>query len=355
VLRPPAANRRRRHAPHAAAAAAPPPRPDTAAELERAVGESAAAIDDLVREVSRALLLEESAAYVLGEGAEAEARADALRVAVAARLDSLNDAFLPTLESYIESLAGQKEARPGAPDVAALLLDLRAEVLAQLGATLPPEVRALEAACRLRGAARRAALRRHAAGEAEPACSAGRLARAAARLVADMEAAAEVPDRSLLAALCLAREELLEMAAEARLGGAGDAEAEPAPGDAEFAAQRTVPRRTVAFIKGLMEVAAPAERRALLQRAFLEDWSGDGGGEDGDAGGAEDGDDAAEHARAARPGRLLDSVRALQAEMHAAPGGPGGGAAAERLEDVRRDALVALAEVAGEGADEYRP
>jgi hypothetical protein len=205
-------------------------------------------------------------------------------------------------------------------------------------------------------------LRRHISGGAEPRCEAGELERGASELVDDMEGMVEVPDRRLLARLCLLREELQLLqdeaanlgAAEGGGGGGGGGPRGQGQGSSPFSALRAVPRATVAFLKQVMVVSSPERRRALLEKAFREDWDGGAGGPAG-GGAARDGGGASP-AAAVRPGRFLDSVKALQAELL----GPQyrGGAGVDpgtlvRLEEVRREALLVLADLAGEAA--YSP
>jgi hypothetical protein len=191
-------------------------------------------------------------------------------------------------------------------------------------------------------------LRRHTQGGVDPQCEASDLERAASKVIQDMEKLAEVPDRTLLARLCIVREELVELVdaavnskAEQGSGGGG------VLGSSQFTMLRSVPRGAVAFLKEVMQTASSERRQALLEKAFKEDWDGQSGTSPADDAGP---------ATALRPGRFMDSVRAVQAEML----GPqyAGGERIDpgvllRLEEVRREALLVLLDMAGEAG--YAP
>lgn len=208
----------------------------------------------------------------------------------------------------------------------------------------------------------------------------GALALTVARMIQDFEgeneAVDEVPDRRLLARLCLLREELRELSDEAQMGprrntnvavpgstsGIGDnavpvevvvdggednttnnsSTNAPSPSASPYTTLRGVPAREVAFLKELMNVSSSEKRRAVLEAAFRGDVASVGLTGSG-----------------IRPGAFIDCVKALQAEMtgpvfsqtNQNAGGSDG--VLMRLEDIWREAIVVLEDV-GEEA-EYSP
>ena len=203
--------------------------------------------------------------------------------------------------------------------------------------------------------ARMELLRRHTRGEAEPQCDAAQLERAASQLVDDMEASAGVVDSRLLARLCLLREELQQLVDEGtNLSGlgtgnepasGGDSAAAPGQGSSPYTLLRVVPQSTVAFIKELMVVPSSERRRALLEKAFKEDWDG-GTAHVASSRPASSGPGQADGTRDAssgvRPGRLLNGIKALQAELlgpqfqSGGDGGDGSGSGSDSSGDGQR-------------------
>ena len=256
-----------------------------------------------------------------------------------ARLEGMDEAFLAAL-----GVAGDGAAAAGDETAAARLAAVRAEVVRQASTRLTPELRALDAATRAADpAGRRAALT---AADLPPTPL---LFSAASQLIDEMEAASVIPDATLLARLCLAREDVLDGAASAVLAGAVAAHSRMLhAGGAELAAT---------LASNPAPAARPA-RRALAARACFVDgaWevmaaAAPPGGTLDLGGGAAPASPlhglspaasaaAAEAAakRAPRPGRTLTALRALRDEV--AKRGDASGASA--LETARQDVVAVL-------------
>lgn len=316
------------------------------------------------------------------------------------RLADLNATFLPILNSFIEEAKASADGDGAAADPQAaqrrdlvgVLVAIKAEVLSQLGESLPPEMQAIQAALEAPTSEARMATLREATGpDASPRCDAGALALTVGKVLGDFEAAereaeaeaaegdAAPPapvDRAFLARLCLMREELrlladetgMEPGASSESGeappppaqqievevepgvfeaaeGSSDTHAasSPAPSASAspYTALRGVPARESAFIKELVSVGSSERRRALLEAAFRGDLAA-----------------AGPTGAGVRPGAFMDCLRAVQAELTgpAYEGAQGAGAAPEmlgRLEEVWREAVLVLEDLAGQAA--YSP
>ena len=211
----------------------------------------------------------------------------------------------------------------------------------------------------------------------------GSLALTVARMIQDFEgeneAVDEVPDRQLLARLCLLREELRHLSDESRMGpgnsnisvpgstsGTGNdavpvevvvdgadkdkdttatagSKNVPSPSASPYTTLRGVPAREVAFLKELMNVGSSERRRVLLEAAFRGDLATVG-----------------INGAGVRPGAFIDCIKALLDEMNG-PGyindtneGPSDGVMI-RLEDIWREAIVVLEDIGGDADAEYSP
>lgn len=371
-----------------------------------------AAIDEMVREVTQELFLSAAVEEAMAaqraaqqaqgqqpqQEAESEGSADdpdaILRRVVAARIDGLDDTFLATLNVYI---AGAQQK--GQQTIADLLHLIKEEVLRQIAGRLAPELQVLNAALQAPDQeARLAVVRQHALMEGAvkdqvldvateqsgagttaqlPYCSMEDLQRAVTQVLDDMEGSLEIIDRRLLARVVLLQDGLQQRQLQAQFlaggggegGGAVPSHLVPGGGYRELGA---VPRAVATFVKELVRVGSEERRRALLRKAFGEDWIlGAASAEERDDGleGA-----ASEHAggsvaagqgqqgardpgEAVRPGRFMQGLAALQAEMLDAVAGSGepvSSAMLERVESIRREAVAVLEDMAGEGP-EYRP
>lgn len=192
----------------AASSSSPPPpdmTDDERAAVRAAVDSAARTLDEIVEEVSREVFVSEAAAYVFDSDADV-ALSDAVRGAVARRLEWLDGNFLAAVGAYADA-AG----RMGNAQLARMLALLRDEVLSQVTLRMPAPVRVLDSALREeRMGARLKVLRTALAGGAGdvPGSDMQSLAAAANQFVDDMEDQPEVADRVLLARLVLIREEL---------------------------------------------------------------------------------------------------------------------------------------------------
>eukprot|EP00887_Chlorella_sp_A99_P006768 scaffold3.g6768.t1 len=344
-----------------------------------------AAIDEMVREVTQELFLSAAVEEAMAaqraaqqaqgqqpqQEAESEGSADdpdaILRRVVAARIDGLDDTFLATLNVYIagaQQKGQQTIAALQAPDQEARLAVVRQHALME-GAV---KDQVLDVATEQSGAGTTAQL---------PYCSMEDLQRAVTQVLDDMEGSLEIIDRRLLARVVLLQDGLQQRQLQAQFlaggggegGGAVPSHLVPGGGYRELGA---VPRAVATFVKELVRVGSEERRRALLRKAFGEDWIlGAASAEERDDGleGA-----ASEHAggsvaagqgqqgardpgEAVRPGRFMQGLAALQAEMLDAVAGSGepvSSAMLERVESIRREAVAVLEDMAGEGP-EYRP
>ncbi|GBF97706.1 hypothetical protein Rsub_09764 [Raphidocelis subcapitata] len=199
--------RRRAAAPPARAAAADPPplTADERAALRASVDAAAATLDEIVEEVSREVFVSEAAAYLYEEAADV-AMADAVRGAVARRIEWLDANFLAAVGAY-----GEAARQAGDGPLVELLGLLRDEVLSQVTLRMPAPLRVLDAALQHdRITARLRVLRAALAGGRGdvPGVGMEALAATANQFVDDMEDQEIVADRVLLARLVLVREEL---------------------------------------------------------------------------------------------------------------------------------------------------
>lgn len=342
-------------------------------------------IDEMMGEISREMFLGAAVAHVTDSAESGGSPGEVVSAVVGRHLEQLDSSFLSTLDAYIQG-AGDR----GAADVAEVLLLVRDEVLQRLGQRLPPEMQLLEAALSAGGSKERLALlQRYAAlgpetlpARPEPAaaqqaqaegddmpssnssggaadgpwlhCLAADLERAASQVVEDMELMLEVPDRRLLAKMVLLREEVQQMLVEAAfLGSGGALSPEHAALELPFRQLGAVPRSCAVFLQRLMTLSSPSERRALLEHAFQADREGEPAGAGDRATNFEQLRAEVERPRDwVRPGRFMQSLNALQQEMLI--GSEAGGARAddavlERLENIRREALAVLIDMAGEG------
>jgi hypothetical protein len=359
---------------------------DFDAQLEKDINESTQAVDAMVQEISKNLFIDTATAYVVGENATAEAFQEAVATAVKARLDTLNETFLPIINSYVESVEESGENK----DLLGLLLAIKGQVLSQLAERLPPEMRIIQKALESSGAEERMQFLRNETSSSTNAINPGSLAFTVARMIADFEgddeeAAEEVADRGLLARLCLLREELRQLADEAEMtpwkktsgngtSGGSDNEtnevnvevmlegendytqvdqqnetdssdsdqtataAAPAPSASPYTALRGVPAREVSFLKDIMGVASSEKRRGLLETAFRGNTNSNNTSGSTTIG-------------IVRPGAFMDCIKALQAEML----GPKYGYGADtnqgtllRLEEVWRESILVLEDIAGD-------
>lgn len=345
-----------------------------------------AAADDL-QDIVRTIITEASAdkvvAQLAGDSADGiEARAVAK--VVDARLPLLGDSFLAALGVYL-----QEAEKMGDVLTQGVLLAVRDRVLTSLSAKLPPEMQLLEALLAAADYPARLGIMReaHNAAEAEaaaaarqqggrgfgstgaaadraaeaaaeaagvrpvPACDLTAVVAAASQFIEDMEDSTEVVGKTLLARLCVIREEVSNFFAQSKWARPKDGGKEQRQ-QQEGAAQRdVVPQREVAFLKELLAVSDPTARMAYIEMSMRDGWSAGAAGRQ-QAPGSSKGE--ATSKQLIRPGRLMSCVSATQARMlaEAERGAPVGEMTLMRMEEVRREVLQVLEGMAqGTGSD----
>ncbi|KAK9798552.1 hypothetical protein WJX73_002951 [Symbiochloris irregularis] len=193
--------------------------------------------------------------------------AEATRKIVADRINRLDEGFLGGLEAYSTALR-----RSNQEDLADRLDAIRIEVLDQLTDRLPPEVRVLNTVTQLMDRNDRRGIIKEAAkgGYGKlPKVELPGLWLAANQVISDMEEAEALPDRRLLAMVCVVREEVQFVARELRQANGEFA--------AALKAQRNMlPQAALAFLQRLLQVSDPLQRQALLAKGFREDAKGKG-------------------------------------------------------------------------------
>jgi len=130
-----------------------------------------------------------------------------------------------------------------------------------------------------------------------PACDVATLLATTGRLLDDTQGRKDnvLTDKSLVAKLCLIREELRQVVDETSMKLSADGgPAANSSNASPYTRIQSIPEQEVSFIKELLNVDSSIRRRALLQAAF-------------------DGDNSV--CKIAGPGTLLESIRALQTEI----------------------------------------
>lgn len=308
-------------------------------EMMERINQATATIGAMITEVSKDVFTADPSGEQLSAEDTRQNEVEAVRKAIAVRMDSLDEAFLMTLGGFVRASAEDGDA--AMHDRLALM---HQEVVAEVRARLPPEVQLLDQLVGMQDSEDRAAIIRARIGGGPPGVGAGsqppvdatRLDVAASQFIEDMEDKTEVPDRRLLARVCLVREEVQNVAREVAFE-AGRAFSPTADRSAQL--RGGVPRRAVAFLQAVMKVPSKEGRLAYLRKAFTSDWEGAAPVR---AGAASEGDEKSD---AVRPGRFLTALNATQAEM-TADGKEVGLGVLERLEDVRRETLEVLMDMA---------
>eukprot|EP00898_Chlorokybus_atmophyticus_P008727 jgi/Chlat1/8856/Chrsp91S08182 len=206
----------------------------------------------------------------LGDLSELGVRA-ALSGAVAKRLPSLDAAFLAALSAYTAAASAR-----GDLEMADMLDMIKEEVLAAVAAKMPPEMHVVDKLVRTTSKEARQRLLTAAIGEEHaaqaatsesatgdslsvPPCDGKQVLRATEQLISDMEESQPIPDPSLLARLCLLREEVREHLHASKPQGNIDA---------SKGVVKNLPDREVNYLRDLMSVKSRAELRARLTQAF---------------------------------------------------------------------------------------
>jgi hypothetical protein len=218
----------------------------------------------MMNAITKELFLEASIAHVTNENeSESSRQKRVIEQAVSDKLDNLDNSFINILDCYISGAMDQNQ-----PDIATLLLNIRDEILMQLQQSMPDEARVLTRVADILDAAqRRATLEEYVLQQQQKqkqntsslsSSPLETLASTVESIINDMEANLDIPDRSLLARMCLIREEINNMMIQ---------DAQPI-----YATVVAVPQKTVAFLKELLQVDDPKVRQAYLEKAFLTDW-----------------------------------------------------------------------------------
>jgi hypothetical protein len=224
----------------------------------------------MMNAITKEIYLEASIAHVTGENeSESSRQKRVIEQAVSDKLDNLDNSFINILDCYISGAMDQNE-----PDIANLLLNIRDEIMMQLQHSMPDEARVLTRVADILDTAQRRAIlgeyvqqqqqqqqQKQKQKQTTSSLSSSPLETLASTvdsIINDMEANLDVPDRSLLARMCLIREEINNMMIQ---------DAQPL-----YATMVAVPQKTVAFLKELLQVDDPKVRQAYLEKAFLTDW-----------------------------------------------------------------------------------
>ncbi|CAL8469850.1 g9392 [Coccomyxa elongata] len=292
--------------------------------VQKQVETAANIVTDLMEDVNRELFVASAVADITRESPEVTER-DAIRAAVERRIESLDEFFVASLRLFGQAAREQKN-----DDVADRLDAIEEEVLQQVAGRLPSELRVLDLVQQLPSSEERVNLLKRAVSGAAadvslPQCQLSSLQTIANQVIDDMEDKEVVPDRQLLARLCLIREELSVVATDedGSSGGASDFE------EAKVTHQRLIPQGTAAFVKEMLGVSSKEKRQALLRKTLDEGFQ-----------------DSTKVKRprgteALRPGRLLTCLGGMQREL-AAQRNASNEPVLKRLEELRLATLQLL-------------
>lgn len=326
-------NKRSRNEPLAVSCAASPGAlsPEDQAIKEQ-IDKAARMLNSMMEEIHQEAFVSGAVSEVTGQAPEVT-EAEAIRKAVASRLDQLDEAFLMALGAYIGAAEEQ-----GDEALAGRLSRIQQQVLQDVSKRLPPEMQILDVVLRLLSRNERMSILRQAAsgqgGNDVPPCDIKRVRGAALQLVSDMEEQDAIPDRRLLARLCIAREEIAEVVAEQQYANRSGSTDDMYESNMVLHNQ-SVPKASVAFLKELLTMSDEAKRKAFLQKAFREEFEP----------GKQARKAASQQASSSsvRPGSFLTCVTATQAQMQSMKGAE---STLAKLEIIRREALQALESIA---------
>ncbi|KAL6757921.1 hypothetical protein V8C86DRAFT_3094409 [Haematococcus lacustris] len=366
-----------------------------------ALQKAAVVLDEMLEQVMQELFVEQAASYLAEEAVELS-ECQAIRNAVSERMAVLDTNFLAALNGYIQVAASREEV-----GLAELLEAIRDEVLRQVADHLPPAARVVDVALtqldkdmRLKvlrtaiattttttttttssaddrnGPATTAAGNDSGDGDGDGGGEAGTagfdrqrrrlpdlsslpgevplegLLATVGHMIDEMEEHQEVPDRRLLARLCLVREEVRMLEREAAFGPLPPDTADPcqAPGLNSRFTRGNVPHRCVTFLKELLVVNNAEMRLDLLGRALSQDWDGaaprpkvkahqqeqEQESRSANSGGAGPSTPPPDFVR---PGRFMTTLHSMQSQLEQAH--EQGGAAASPLADPEQRGRVA--------------
>lgn len=295
-------------------------------------------IGEMIAETSKDIFVADPNSDTLSVEEEADAERDAVRKSVAKRMDILDEVFLITLAGFVRSAADEKDTA-----MHRRISLIHQQVLAEVSSRLPSEVQLLDRLISMNTSEERittlkACMMAVTSPSSPDYLDVRRLEAAAAQFIEDMEDKAEVPDRKLLARMCLVREEVQNTAREVAFS-RGESPYQPAT-EAIIEARGGVSRRAVAFLQAVMKVPTPAGRAAYLRKAFRSDWEGAAPVRSA-PGTVSDGDEKSD---AVRPGRFLTALSSLQVELTKEGSNIELGVL-ERIEEIRRETFDILAEM----------
>lgn len=307
-------------------------------EMMKRINVATNMIGEMIAETSKDIFVADPNADILSAEAEAEIEKEAVCKAVAKRMEVLDEAFLVTLAGFVRSAADSGDSQ-----MHSRLSRIHEQVLADVRGRLPSEVQLLDRLISEPSSEDRVAIliecmRATSSPSSPDFLNVPRLEAAAAQFIEDMEDKAEVPDRRLLARMCLVREEIQNTAREVAFS-RGESPYQPAT-EATTAARGGVPRRAVAFLQAVMKVPTPAGRAAYLRKAFRSDWEGAAPVRSA-PGTVSEGDEKSD---SVRPGRFLSAISTLQAELTKPDSNVDAGVL-ERIEEVRRGTFDVLTEM----------
>ncbi|KAK9856821.1 hypothetical protein WJX84_008996 [Apatococcus fuscideae] len=314
------------------------PRPNRADQMMREVNKAAAMIDMMMDEIGQKLVIDGAVEAFLGRDPGEALKQEVVDSIVRDHLEELGEVFLYVLDAF-SAAASEK----GDPETAGLMGRIKAAVLQQISARLPIEMQVLNAVLLCKSSGDRVEVVRKAAEGKEaglPKCEPHRLQLAVSQLLDDMEEKEAIPDRKLLARLCLVREELQNELLNQAFGQGQGAKAAQELEENMRLLNQLLPTYVAAFVKDLISVGSSERRSSLIKAAFVEDPSMDSRAK------------VETDPRAwVRPGRFLACVQLTQQELQRRSdksGTPPPASVMERLEAIRRESLLTLQDIAGE-------
>ncbi|KAK9832283.1 hypothetical protein WJX74_005351 [Apatococcus lobatus] len=302
------------------------------------VNKAAAMLDLMMDEIGQKSVVDGAVEAFLGRDPDEALQREVVGTIVRNHLEELGEVFLYVLDAF-STAATEK----GDHETAEMMGRIKEAVLQQISARLPIEMQVLNAVLKCASSEQRVRVVRKAADgsvRGVPTCEPHRLQLAVSQLLDDMEEKEAIPDRKLLARLCLVREELQN---ELMNGAFGQGEGAKAAQDLEENMRllnQLLPTYVAAFVKELISVGTSERRSSLIRAAFEEDPSLDSRTK------------VETDPRAwVRPGRFLACVQLTQQELQRRADRSGDAppaAVMERLEAIRRESLLALQAIAGD-------
>ncbi|KAL3148749.1 hypothetical protein ABBQ38_014160 [Trebouxia sp. C0009 RCD-2024] len=299
--------------------------------IQEQIDKAASILNSMMEDIHQEAFVSGAVSELTGDEPEVS-EAAAIKNAVASRMEQLDEAFLVALAAYIGAAEEQGDSA-----LAGRLSRIQQQVLQEVSQRLPPEMRVLDTVLRLLSRSERmSTLRQSASGQGDtvPSCDIKRIQGAALQLISDMEEKVAIPDRRLLARLCIAREEIAEVVAEHHSPGQSGSAQDMYESNLSLKNQG-IPKASLAFLKELLTMSDKAKRVAFLKKAFLEDF---------EPGKPVAGASAQQSVpEAVRPGGFLSCVTASKAEMASMKGVE---TTIRKLDVIRQEALRVLESIA---------